>query len=121
MSNKNKKEIKCEKCGECCNYCSIKIKKPKNKYDWDELFWSLDHKNVYLEIENNDWNIFFITPCLNLNEKNECKIHSEPHYYLMCSEYEPENCHLNSKEDYNNILIFNTGKELIEYKNKLKK
>jgi len=85
-----KDENPCAGCSNCCEYVSLEIDRPTDLTDFDQIFWYLVHKDVWVYIDDEkDWYIQFNTPCDKLVEQR-CGFY--PHRPQLCRDYEPETC-----------------------------
>jgi len=89
----------CRTCGaRCCRYITVEIKKPRARVDVEEVRWFLAHKNVcvYIDADDESWNVQFHTDCRHLDADNGCTIY--PRRYDICREHDPEDCEASGAE-----------------------
>jgi len=80
----------CSGCSYCCEYIALEIDTPTTVRDFDNIYWYLIHKNVWIYIGlENDWHIQFNTPCEKL-EGHLCGHYSERP--IMCRSYAVRDC-----------------------------
>ncbi len=80
----------CRGCSDCCEYIAVPISRPRSNRDYDELFWYLVHRNVWVFVDDEgDWFVQFNTPCRQLQNRR-CGIYSRrPH---VCRDYKVDEC-----------------------------
>ncbi len=81
----------------CCRYVATKIDPPRNKIDFDEIYWFLSHENVEVFIESRKWYVLFNTPCRNLDERSRCVVYPTRPY--VCRDHREENCEYWGEEE----------------------
>lgn len=85
----------CDGCSKCCEYVTVAMPAPKNKYDLDEVRWWLLH-GVYVFIDDDGWNVWVPNKCHELDSKGMCKIYDNRplicrgHFQDQCERYHPE-------------------------------
>jgi hypothetical protein len=80
----------CRGCSDCCEYIAIPISRPRSRSDFDELFWYLLHRNVWIFVDDeNDWFVQINTPCLELSEHRCGAYLRRPH---ICRDYAVDEC-----------------------------
>lgn len=80
----------CAGCSNCCEYVALEIDTPTSLSDFDNIFWYVLHKDVWIYVDDEkDWYIQFNTPCDKLVDRR-CDYY--PHRPQLCRDYEPENC-----------------------------
>ncbi|MFO0972298.1 MAG: YkgJ family cysteine cluster protein [Phycisphaerae bacterium] len=80
----------CRGCSDCCEYVAVPLARPRARKDYDELFWFLLHRNVWIFIdEDDDWFIQFNTPCLQLRDQR-CGIYDRRP--VLCRDYAVADC-----------------------------
>lgn len=102
----------CRGCSDCCEYIAIPISRPRSRSDFDELFWYLLHRNIWIFVDDeNDWFVQVNTPCQELNNHRCGAYERRPH---ICREYEVEECTTYAPGDPDKYL-FRTPQELVEF------
>lgn len=80
----------CRGCSHCCEYIALEIDKPTSLKDFDQIFWYVLHKDVWVYMDpDGDWYVQFNTPCEKL-AFHRCDYY--PHRPQVCRDYEPETC-----------------------------
>jgi len=97
---KKKKTLSCpETCkASCCQYIVNKIRAPRTKPDFDEIYWFLCHDNMVVYIERRKWYLLVETPCRYLDKKYRCKIYSKRPY--VCRQHSEDECEYQGEVDY---------------------
>ena len=75
MARKDKQEsMLCISCGaKCCRYVTVPIEAPRTQKDFDRVRWYLIHKNVRVAVDQLEWYLEFITPCLHVTPGHVCR------------------------------------------------
>jgi len=95
----------CRGCSDCCEYIAIPISRPRSRSDFDELFWYLLHRNIWIFVDDeNDWFVQVNTPCLELSEHRCGAYQRRPH---ICREYEVDECTTYAPGDPDKFLFRN--------------
>jgi Fe-S-cluster containining protein len=100
----------CPTCGaKCCRYVVVEIAKPRDKTDRDEIRWFLSHENVlvFIDHDDNTWNVQFTTPCRHLGKDHRCDIYADR--FDVCRSHETETCEASGGEI--DAVIFRTAEE----------
>jgi Fe-S-cluster containining protein len=89
-----KKIIEHEKCQECpavcCKGLAVEIKRPRLKWQWDQLRWYLHFDKVSVYVLNHRWHLLFDTNCRYLDEHDLCTIYDKRSD--ICREHTAEAC-----------------------------
>lgn len=102
----------CSGCSNCCEYVSLEIDTPTSMADFDNIFWYVIHKDVWVYIDDeNDWYIQFNTPCDKLVDQR-CDFY--PHRPQICRDYHPENCVRYGDEEPEKYM-FKNEEDLFKY------
>lgn len=110
--------ITCDKCeAACCRKLVIELNKPTTKEGYNDIRWYLYHGvKVYIDKNDKTWNLEFDLKCMQLDEKNRCKIYSvRPE---ICKETKVSSCEKN-KPDIE--VMFKTVEEFEEWLKKNKR
>ncbi len=103
------KQSACVKCDAlCCQYISIEIDEPEDKYDYDCMRWYAAHKNTYIYKDEGSWYVNVATPCEQLGEGGECLLYDERP--KICRKHPADNCEFVSEYDFEEQL--NTPSEV---------
>ena len=106
------KENKCYNCDHCCTYVCTDIDTPKNDEEYDEIIWYILHKKVYVYIdqEDNSWNLVFESECGELKDGHCLNYEGRP---TICRTHSAKECekHTGSAEKY----TFRTPNDLLSY------
>ena len=89
----------CRTCGaKCCRYVTVEMAKPRAHIDVEELRWFLAHENVrvYIDADDESWNVQFHTPCRHLDGANRCTIYSRR--YDICRDHDNKDCETSEAE-----------------------
>ena len=90
-TSKAKDKNPCYGCSLCCRYVALEIDTPEDDEDWDNIYWYLLHKNVWVWIDNDDsWNLQFNTPCEKLTKEQWCGIYKDRP--MVCKRYTSDAC-----------------------------
>ena len=95
----------CQTCGaKCCRYITVQISKPRAKIDREEIRWFLAHENVrvYIDADDESWNVQFHTDCRHLDGANRCTIY--PRRYDICRDHNPEDCEASEAEAQDTVF-----------------
>lgn len=103
----------CYKCGaRCCKYVIYKLSEPEDIIDIEELRWLICHKNVLLSIDNDQWELIFLTECEYLDPFGRCRIYEKRPD--VCKDYSLDECEYLKPGDFGDI-VFRTLEELDDY------
>jgi len=112
-SNKDKENV-CLKCSSiCCRDLAIEIKRPRDKYEINELKWRLHFDTVRVYILNRQWHMMVSGNCMYLDKDDLCTIYDRRPD--QCREHNPPDCE--KYLPYYDTLI-STPEELDTYLNK---
>ena len=102
----------CAGCSNCCEYICLEIDRPTTVKDFDQIFWYVIHKDVWVYIDGeNDWYLQVINPCEKLKDKR-CTYYEHRPY--ICREYMPSDC-LRYNTEVDEKYLFKNEEDLIEY------
>jgi uncharacterized protein len=108
-----KRKLSCVGCkAKCCRYVTVRIPKPKNKDDYEEILWYFMHKNIEVFVENGKWNILFNTKCKGLNKNWKCSVYNKRP--KVCIDHNIKDCEKfgkNNPKDY----YFKNYKQFLNY------
>ena len=81
----------CAGCSLCCEYVCVEMDKPTTKYEYDQIFWLVLHKNVWVYIgTDKKWYVQFNTPCEKLGDNHLCKDYQ--HRPNICRNHMQDSC-----------------------------
>jgi len=102
----------CSGCSQCCQYVALQIDTPTTLKEFDNILWSLVHKDIWVYIdEHDDWYTQFNTPCKKLDGMRCGYYANRPQ---MCRDYSPSNCARYGDEEHEKALFKNEG-DLFRY------
>ncbi len=102
----------CSGCSNCCEYVAIEIDKPRSVEDFDEIYWYLVHRDVWVYVEENGgWFVQFNTPCDKLRYRL-CGIYTARPQ--VCRDYHPDSC-VRYGDGPPEKHLFKDEKDLFEY------
>ena len=105
----------CESCSNCCEYLSIELAAPYPVKDFNDVYWYVMRKDVWVYIDNDkDWYIQFNSPCEKLVNKRCSVYDNRPR---ICREYEPKSCDRYSAKVVREHL-FKNEQDLFDYLSK---
>ncbi|MEW6441054.1 MAG: YkgJ family cysteine cluster protein [bacterium] len=104
MARQNERTIRCpEACqGLCCRYIVTKIKAPRCKLDFDEVYWFLCHDKVAVYVEKRLWYLLVDVPCRYLTRRSKCRMYRERPY--VCRIHSPVDCEFSGKVKFQSYL-----------------
>lgn len=88
---KSTTDRKCRDCpATCCHNLSIRVLRPKNKKELDELRWHLYYDTVKVYIASNRWHLLIEGRCIHLGRDNLCGIYKDRPW--RCRKHNPPHC-----------------------------
>ena len=103
---------RCQAC--CCQYIVHKIKAPRTKSDFDELYWFLCHERIVVYVERRKWFLLMESQCRYLDDNSRCKIyHHRPN---VCRLHSIEECEYQGEVNYD--LYMDSPEDLKRYMKK---
>jgi len=115
--------VSCEDCPAiCCKYVTVKIDKPGNQDDFDNIKWYVAHKNVFVyEDHDGDWYVEFKTECEFLDD-NKCSIHpkneNNKHDFIspdVCQVHDADDCEFTNLKNSPYKRIFKNLEQVDKY------
>lgn len=104
---------KCYVCGsKCCKYLVVKLDDPEDVEDVEELRWFISHKHVLLCIDEDQWELVFITECEHLDPFGRCRIYEKRPD--VCRDHSAEECEFTEPGEWGD-RIFRSLEELDDY------
>jgi hypothetical protein len=96
----------------CCKYIIRKIGTPRDKHDFDELYWYLCHEKVAVYVERRRWYLLVEVPCQHLNRRSlQCRIYPlRPNVCRLHSEHE---CEYTGKVGFDEFML--TPEDLVKH------
>jgi Fe-S-cluster containining protein len=108
-----KAKIRCHQCsGLCCRYFALPIETPEDADDYDDIRWYLSHTQTQVFVEDGDWYLNVLNPCIYLGPDNRCLNYEKRP--KICRTYKTDDCELTSG-DYGYELHFTSDKQMEEY------
>lgn len=103
----------CAGCSYCCEYVALELDYPTTVRDFDNIYWYLIHKDVWVYIDHeNDWYVQFNSPCEKL-EGHLCGHY--PERPQMCREYAVKECSRYGEGESEEKFLFKNEKDLFDY------
>jgi len=110
---KNGSAALCEECsGLCCRYLALQIDTPQDWDDYDDIRWYLSHTQTQVFVEDGDWYLNVLNPCIYLGPEHRCLNYEKRP--KICRTYKTDDCELTSG-DYGYELHFTSDKQMEEY------
>jgi Fe-S-cluster containining protein len=82
---------KCRDCpAVCCKGLTVEIKRPRLKWEWDQLRWYLHFEKVSVFVLRHRWHLLFDTDCMYLDDDGLCTIYHERSD--ICQDHTPAAC-----------------------------
>ncbi len=103
----------CSNCSYCCEYVAIEIDKPETARDFDNIYWYIIHKDVWVYSDHeNDWYIQFNSPCEKLEGHLCGNYFNRP---MMCRDYSVKHCSRYGDGDPEEKVLFKNEVDLFQY------
>ena len=97
-----KKRNPCDGCSLCCRHIAVEIDAPESEKDYDEIRWFLLHRDVWVFVDDDGWNLQVNTPCEKLDDKGWCTYYEKRPG--ICKDYSSENCEKHGDGDSFKVL-----------------
>ncbi|MHA1573967.1 MAG: YkgJ family cysteine cluster protein [Alphaproteobacteria bacterium] len=94
----------------CCHDLVMRILRPRNRKEVEELKWQVQYDTVRIFITNKRWHLLIDGKCMHLTDENLCSIYDDRPD--KCRRHNPPNCERYG--EYWDVMI-NTPEELEEY------
>ena len=86
-----KAKIRCHLCsGLCCRYFALPIETPEDADDYDDIRWYLSHTQTQVFVEDGDWYLNVLNPCIYLGPDNRCLNYEKRP--KICRTYKTDDC-----------------------------
>lgn len=103
----------CSGCSYCCEYMAIEIDRPETVRDFDNIYWYVIHKDVWVYVDfDNDWYVQFNTPCEKLEGHLCGNYFNRP---MMCREYKVEDCSRYGEGGPDEKILIRNEVDLFQY------